>query len=178
MSFWTDEKVETIKTLWKQGLTASQIGERVGHTRNAVISKLHRIGMMGDQAPRKRPRKPSTKRAPHFNGRKPAPAAKPRVTPSVEFEPEPFVSTFEELVIPVCERKSLLDLTEASCRWPIGDPQSAEFHFCNGTKVLGLPYCETHARRAFQPVQPKSRPKPVREPAPAEVHHEREKVDA
>ena len=63
----------------------------------------------------------------------------------------------EELVIPLAERKTIQTLTECSCRWPIGDPQSAEFHFCGKTKVLTLPYCEFHARRAFQPAVPRRR---------------------
>jgi GcrA cell cycle regulator len=89
--------------------------------------------------------------------------------PSYHLEAEPYVSTYEELDIPVSERKSLLDLVEASCRWPIGDPQTAEFHFCNRSKVAGLPYCEFHARRAFQPVQPRRRDR-VSEPMPMVTH--------
>ncbi len=63
----------------------------------------------------------------------------------------------EELVIPLKERKTIQTLTECSCRWPIGDPQLADFHFCGKDKVPGLPYCEFHARRAFQPPQPRRR---------------------
>jgi GcrA cell cycle regulator len=59
----------------------------------------------------------------------------------------------EELDIPMAERKSIQTLDECSCRWPIGDPQDAGFHFCGKNKVAGLPYCEFHARRAFQPPQ-------------------------
>src|SRR5437588_12558088 len=60
----------------------------------------------------------------------------------------------EELVIPLNERKSIQTLTEACCRWPIGDPQLADFHFCGRKKVTGLPYCELPARPPFQPPQP------------------------
>ena len=63
----------------------------------------------------------------------------------------------EELVIPLAERKTIQTLLESSCRWPIGDPQEEEFHFCGKGKVHGLPYCEFHARRAFQPPQPRRR---------------------
>jgi len=66
---------------------------------------------------------------------------------------EPYVAPVEELVIPIAERKTIQTLEECHCRWPIGDPQEAEFHFCGKTKVTGLPYCEFHARRAFQPPQ-------------------------
>jgi GcrA cell cycle regulator len=73
----------------------------------------------------------------------------------------------EELVIPVAERKSIQTLTEVTCRWPIGDPQNTEFHFCGKNKVPGLPYCEFHARRAFQPPQSRRRDRAVAEPVQA-----------
>jgi len=73
----------------------------------------------------------------------------------------------EELVIPVAERKSIQTLTEVTCRWPIGDPQNTEFHFCSKNKVAGLPYCEFHARRAFQPPQSRRRDRAVAEPVQA-----------
>lgn len=191
---WNDERVEALKKLWAEGLSASQIASRIGGvTRNAVIGKVHRLGLSG-RAPtsrtttaRPRPRIAAPRR----------PAAKPRfaavgttaMRPSFQLEAEPYVSTYEELDIPLKERKSLLDLTEASCRWPIGDPQHADFHFCNRSKIAGLPYCEFHSRRAFQPVQPRRRektpmpmvtvappqPAPV---APAPAAPEKQPVDA
>jgi GcrA cell cycle regulator len=45
---WTDERVELLKKLWSEGLSASQIaGELGGITRNAVIGKVHRLGLSG-----------------------------------------------------------------------------------------------------------------------------------
>ena len=158
---WNDERVETLKKLWAEGLSASQIASRIGGvTRNAVIGKVHRLGLSGraptsrSSQPRPRPRisaprRPAKPRFPQINGLVNRNA--------FSLEAEPYVSTYEELDIPSAERKSLIDLTEQSCRWPIGDPQHAEFHFCNRSKVTGLPYCEFHARRAFQPAQPRRR---------------------
>jgi len=56
-----------------------------------------------------------------------------------------------ELVIPASERKTVQTLTSNDCRWPIGDPQHADFHFCGRRKVAGFPYCEFHVRRGWQP---------------------------
>ena len=67
-------------------------------------------------------------------------------------------------MIPLNERKTIQTLTECHCRWPIGDPQMADFHFCGKTKVAGLPYCEFHARRAFQPPQARRRERDFTEP--------------
>ena len=79
----------------------------------------------------------------------------------------------EELIIPLAERKYIQTLVECGCRWPIGDPQMADFHFCGKNKVPGLPYCEFHARRAFQPPQARRRerelvevPRPLDAPIP------------
>lgn len=159
---WNDERVETLKKLWSEGLSASQIANRIGGvTRNAVIGKVHRLGLSG-RAPtsrtataRPRPRIAAPRRP--AKTRFQALGSTAIRTSTFQIEAEPYVSNYEELEIPATERKSLLDLTEASCRWPIGDPQHGEFHFCNRSKVTGLPYCEFHSRRAFQPVQPRRR---------------------
>jgi GcrA cell cycle regulator len=161
---WTDERVELLKKLWGEGLSASQIASRLGAvTRNAVIGKVHRLGLSGRATTSRmktvRPR--SRLAAPK---RPAAPAAKPRFAqignPAVRalypLDAEPMPAT-EELVIPLAERKTIQTLTECSCRWPIGDPQMADFHFCGKAKVSGLPYCEFHARRAFQPAMPRRR---------------------
>ncbi len=154
---WNDERVELLKKLWAEGLSASQIAGRLGSvTHNAVIGKVHRLGLSGRatttrmKSHRPRVRTNTTKRP-----------AKPRPT-SVgnsafrqlyQGDAEPYVPPTEELEIPQCERKYIQTLEESHCRWPIGDPQEADFHFCGKSKVAGLPYCEHHARRAFQPPQ-------------------------
>jgi GcrA cell cycle regulator len=154
---WNDERVELLKKLWAEGLSASQIAGRIGSvTRNAVIGKVHRLGLSGRATTtRVKSHRPRTR-----------PIAVKRPQPKSRFtnvgntalralyqESEPYVAPVEELVIPQAERRSIQTLEECSCRWPIGDPQEADFHFCGKTKVTGLPYCEFHARRAFQPPQ-------------------------
>ncbi len=161
---WNDERVELLKKLWADGLSASQIAGRIGAvTRNAVIGKVHRLGLSG--------RATTTRMKSHRPRPRPNPAnagalakrpvvAKPRFTNvgntalrELYREAEPYVAPFEELVIPLAERRTIQTLEECHCRWPIGDPQEAEFHFCGKSKITGLPYCEFHARRAFQPPQ-------------------------
>jgi GcrA cell cycle regulator len=163
---WTDERVESLKKLWQEGLSASQIAGRIGGvTRNAVIGKVHRLGLAGrattsrmkSHRPRRtpaaqkiRPQRPNQQR---FG----APNASPlRDLYRAEGEVG-YIAPVEELVIPLAERKYIQTLTESCCRWPIGDPQLADFHFCGKKKVAGLPYCDVHARRAFQPPQVRRR---------------------
>lgn len=158
---WNDERVDLLKKLWSEGLSASQIAGRIGGvSRNAVIGKVHRLGLSGrattsrTSPSRPRPRIASVRRPP-----KPkfAQIGNSALRSIYAVEAEPFMPALEEIEIPLAERKTLQDLTEKCCRWPIGDPQTVEFHFCNRNKVEGLPYCEHHARRAFQPPQPRRR---------------------
>ncbi|HZA02511.1 MAG TPA: GcrA family cell cycle regulator, partial [Hyphomicrobiaceae bacterium] len=109
---WTDERVELLKKLWSEGLSASQIAGRLGGvTRNAVIGKVHRLGLSGRattsrmKTHRPRPRVAATTKR----------LAKPRFT-SVETSPlralyapdaEPYVPSVEELVIPLSERRTI-----------------------------------------------------------------------
>lgn len=162
---WNDERVELLKKLWNEGLSASQIATRLGGvTRNAVIGKVHRLGLSGRVTPTRTlgTRRPRTREAaaqPRRVARqRPAvPAPSPAMHASWQWDPslqpEGLPEAVEEIFIPLQDRKSVLDLREADCRWPIGDPQLADFHFCGHAKHAGLPYCEFHARKAYQPPQ-------------------------
>jgi hypothetical protein len=55
--------------------------------------------------------------------------------------------------IPKAQRKTVETLLANDCRWPFGDPLSAEFHFCGHRKTEGKPYCDAHMRLAFQPAK-------------------------
>lgn len=166
---WNEERVELLKKLWSEGLSASQIASRLGGvTRNAVIGKVHRLGLSGRATTSRmkshRPRarlaqaqaQKSTQPKRALKSRFAA-SGNPAVRSLYQLEAEPFVSAVEELDIPLAERRSIASLTDCSCRWPIGDPQQADFHFCNRDKVPGLLYCDFHSRRAFQPPQPRRR---------------------
>ncbi len=131
---WNDERVELLKKLWADGLSASQIAGRLGGvTRNAVIGKVHRLGLSGRattsrmKSHRPRVRTQAAKRLmkPRF-----ANVGNPALRNLYLGDTEPYVPPAEELVIPLNERKYIQTLTEICCRWPIGDPQQADFHFC------------------------------------------------
>jgi GcrA cell cycle regulator len=172
---WNDERVEALKKLWGDGLSASQIAGRLGGvTRNAVIGKVHRLGLAGRattsrmKSHRPRVRSQSVK---HLMKARPINIGNPAFRKLYLADSEPYVPPAEELVIPPNERKYIQTLTESCCRWPIGDPQQPDFHFCGKSKIPGLPYCEVHARRAFQPPQARRRerdfvPMPTLPPLP------------
>jgi GcrA cell cycle regulator len=164
-SGWTDERVERLKKLWGDGLSASQIAAELGGgvTRNAVIGKVHRLGLSGrgkaNAGAQPRPRKPT--RAPShpltMTGARPA-AVVPRaaVAPPVD-EVDAVPTIPDEILVPVSERVTIMELRESMCRWPIGDPTTPEFGFCGARAITGLPYCGHHCRIAYQPAADRKR---------------------
>ena len=162
---WTDERVELLKKLWADGLSASQIAAQLGGvTRNAVIGKVHRLGLSGrakspsSAAPRQRKARP----AQHMM-RISRPMSRGNTALAHAFEVEPDPVTYDN-VVPMSQRLSLLELNEATCHWPVGDPSSPEFFFCGGKALTSLPYCAHHSRIAYQPASDRRRqpPKPTR----------------
>ena len=159
---WTEERVERLKKLWIDGLSASQIAAELGEgvTRNAVIGKVHRLGLSGRGKPAgsgtPRPRKtaprapsaPTTLDAFRRRGATVLAAARaPQPEPEPAFEPLPE----EEVVIPMSERVTIMELRDSMCRWPLGDPSSPDFRFCGLRSHTSAPYCGYHARIAYQP---------------------------
>ena len=163
---WTEERVELLKRLWAEGLSASQIAARLGGvTRNAVIGKVHRLGLSGrattSRVKAARPRRRVATRM--DQARRPIlptrgnVALKPIYEEEADVDMHPAPAPIEELVIPPSERATILTLKEQMCRWPIGDPVESDFHFCGRKSAQGMPYCEHHARIAYQPLQPRRR---------------------
>lgn len=154
---WTDDRVTTLRALFADGLSGSQIAGELGITRNAAIGKLHRIGLRrSEEMPH--PRRPSPPRQPRraiakvqrVKVRAPANGG-PTIVESVVYEPDPEIAAFDTSV-PVGQRCTLLELTDERCKWPIGDPCDADFYFCGGkTHKDSPPYCGYHGRIAYLP---------------------------
>jgi len=56
--------------------------------------------------------------------------------------------------------KTTIDLEVGDCRWPIGDPRHADFHYCGAQQVLGKPYCKEHVESASEAVKPRQQSAP------------------
>ncbi|MFK7870476.1 MAG: GcrA family cell cycle regulator [Roseobacter sp.] len=176
---WTDERVELLKKMWGEGQSASQIAKELGGvTRNAVIGKVHRLGLSNRTTT---PAKSETKAkaAPKVEA-KPKPAPKPAepavaaeaapVTPKLPIRkqiipagqplpPQPSANEISpEALAKVSEiekkakKITLMELTERTCKWPVGDPATEDFWFCGLPVKQGKPYCEAHVGVAFQPM--------------------------
>jgi GcrA cell cycle regulator len=214
---WTDERVETLKKMWAEGQSASQIAKELGGvTRNAVIGKVHRLGLSNRvgpgtvaeddgeaapvvAAPAPAPAKPAAaprpaapaavqetpRPAPVAPAPQPAPVAAaepvapaPTESSTITFSPQAPIP-LRKAIIPAgqplppqpsaneispealasvrevekrAKKLSLMELTERTCKWPIGDPATEDFWFCGLPSVAGKPYCEAHVGVAFQPM--------------------------
>jgi GcrA cell cycle regulator len=157
---WTDERVELLKKLWAEGLSASQVASQLGGvSRNAVIGKVHRLKLAGrgrsssaSPRPKKvssggqgKPSRPSRQVSASLGNT--ALKARFEAEPQFEEEREPF----ESIVIPIPLKLKLVELSERTCKWPIGDPLSEDFAFCGNDVGECGPYCTYHSRLAYQP---------------------------
>ena len=184
---WNDERVNLLKKMWGEGQSASQIAKELGGvTRNAVIGKVHRLGLSNRNGS-------GTSAA--VTEAKPAPAAETKAKaapkPTAKAEPKPAASTETpaetdpapvsriKAIIPAgqplppqpsaneidpealakvseiekkAKRLTLMELTERTCKWPVGDPATEDFWFCGLPVQSGKPYCEAHVGVAFQPM--------------------------
>ncbi len=143
---WDSARVDLLKQLWADGLSASQIAEKLGEvTRNAVIGKVHRLGLSGRRQPRRT--SPRRDRAGRVEMRKPAPRA-PRYTVTPERLPP----------APAALMLSVAQLAAETCHWPFGDPLLPGFGFCGVRTAPGhRPYCAHHAAIAFNPAAKRRR---------------------
>ncbi|PWJ22494.1 GcrA family cell cycle regulator [Jannaschia seohaensis] len=199
---WTDERVETLKRMWGEGASASTIAKELGGvTRNAVIGKVHRLGL-SNRNQNKEEEAPAAAAAaapaaPEVVPPAPEPAPEPEAAPEVAAAPEPEEEDDDDeprtmaavphgtnitplrkplmagqplppqpsaneisaealakvnAVEKTAKKISLMELTERTCKWPIGDPATEKFWFCGLPVQAGKPYCEAHVSVAFQPM--------------------------
>ena len=196
---WTEERVRKLTLLWKSGNSASKIAIELGEgvSRNAVIGKIHRLGLsdrgtgLKVSGPKKIKEKikdknlskdedlkvsqleniseVSSQRKGKKRGRKPliknlTKSENKSIYDSNAIENSSFetgdvdneidnITLANMIEIEKSAKKlSLLELTEKTCKWPIGDPATSEFWFCGHPSEQGKPYCETHISIAFQPI--------------------------
>lgn len=147
---WNDERVELLKKLWAEGLSASQIASRMGGvTRNAVIGKVHRLGLSGRATPTV-PQRGRTNDSAEFA---PPSFSRPPATLEPDLDEPEFMAP---VVLTGGDMTTVGTLKKNMCKWPIGDPAKEDFHFCGQSTSTGKSYCPYHAHLAFQPPQRRS----------------------
>jgi len=172
---WTEDRIAVLKAGWEGGMTASQIAEKLGEgvTRNAVIGKAHRLGLESRPSPVKAgedtpaPAKPAASVAPPpQTASTAAPSAAPATAaPAAAPAIAKPVTAKRPARTGKAARVSLLDLNERICKWPIGHPDDADFHFCGKLVQPTFPYCSEHCLLAYQAQLPRRdrdrRPLPI-----------------
>jgi GcrA cell cycle regulator len=159
---WDLELTEQMKRCFHAGLSCSQIAGEIGVTRNAVIGKLHRLGLTRprDIAAAQVAQRRAAKLARPTTPRPSSPKTwlPKRLRLSIAAQHELLAASFPAAALPVEEIPihngrgcTLLELGQAHCRWPISSPGAADFCFCGNEPVKGLPYCPGHARIAYRP---------------------------
>jgi len=142
---WTAERVEQLRHCVVTGLTCSEIAAEIGVSRNAVIGKIHRLGLSSGR--------PAGAPAQGYPPR----ASRPRVPTQRRLLRLAYAATAdggEPIVLGAAVNSahpcSLAELAEHKCRWPIGDPTTATFAFCGNDAIAGFAYCTGHARMAYR----------------------------
>ena len=138
---WDDNRTNLLKKYWSQNFTASQIAQKIGNvTRNAVIGKAHRLNLESRTTSKKikpkvdRENNTPTEVKTQKLGRK---ARFKALLIDKNFEPE--------------NPKKFAELTDKTCRWPVGHPYEKNFYFCGRNPMEKFPYCKLHVLYAFQP---------------------------
>ena len=155
---WDSNRTELLRKLWQDGISASRIAGQLGAgiTRNAVIGKVHRLGLLGRAKPAVSAEKPPPKSAPsapptHQRQKVVALRGDTVMLREVVIHEDYETAVRPEcVVIPISERVTMDELRDNMCRWPLGDPLHPEFRYC-GTKCDPVdPYCSPHGRMAYQ----------------------------
>lgn len=134
---WTPDRIKILIAHWEEGLPTSEIGRRLGVTKNSVVGKVHRLGLKKRQSPIRKSATGTT--APKKLKAKTKVAVKTQQAPVAA----PKVSR------PTGEVISLEELTGSMCCWPEGEPGTEDFYFCGEAAIPDKPYCAPHCERAY-----------------------------
>lgn len=160
---WNDDTIAALRQMWLEGMSASQVARQLGGgvSRNAVIGKVHRLGLSGREAP-SRPRSLGG-RPPGKAQVRPTASSTPRPVPQRPAKAAATPAAAPIIVDPVCDIRpsaTILTLGEHACRWPIGDPDQGDFGFCGARRTGRGPYCEGHSnvslRKKMKPMTAES----------------------
>jgi GcrA cell cycle regulator len=136
---WTENRVSDLKIMWLSGQSASQIARKLGGvSRNAVIGKVHRMGLAGRDRPA----------APRAVGR----TSRHRITAVqsnsiVRRAPARAPAAPQPICLPggeLAATATIHTLADHDCRWPIGDPRDTSFGYCGRARGQHASYCDHH----------------------------------
>jgi GcrA cell cycle regulator len=141
---WTPERIEQLRSCVGSGMTCSQIAAAIGVSRNAVIGKIHRLGLSSGRPAGAGARANCPPRARHPRG------PTQRRLLRLAYAQAPLDEIMSSIAVISTHPCTLMDIDTHQCRWPIGDPASTHFLFCGNDAIAGLTYCVGHARMAYR----------------------------
>lgn len=135
---WNESAIATLRTLKAEGLSASLIGKELGVTRNAVIGKLHRMGIVHEQRV-EQVRKSNNK----------SNAASERIRIARMLRKRKLAEMTAARGARMAHKpgsKTIFELEMLDCRWPMGDALEPAVLFCGENSAPGRPYCAAHCK--------------------------------
>lgn len=178
---WDNATLKKLKALTGKGLSTSEIGKRLGMSKNAIVGKLNRLGWNAKAGGatagaekkavvKKTVAKPAVVKKTTVKKSEPAKktvakktsvkATAKKTTPKVAEAKTDTKTTAKNLAMHqriIQHSLEMANLKPNQCRWPIGDPDSEHFHFCGETVFIGKPYCYEHCKQAYQFTPPKKK---------------------
>ena len=160
---WNEDRVGALRRLWDEGHATAEIGRRLRVSKNAIVGKAHRLDLEARPDPIRRsgrtkqrpdPSLPPVAKAPEI--RRPAAVSVATCAPAHPKETKPAAAGVAAVQRLAPEKRPWepcrpLRIGTASCCWPIGEPGTRTFRFCDDLALAGKPYCEEHAKLAYRP---------------------------
>lgn len=143
---WSEDAITQLRALWIEGHSTAEIGRRMGVTKNAVVGKAHRLKLCARPSPIRRERPADARpRSPR------AQATLPKAAPAARAEPTSVPAGRPALRAVATAPNGRV----SPCCWPIGEPGTRSFRFCDDATLPNKPYCETHAQLAYVRIKDK-----------------------
>lgn len=170
---WSEDMIARLRGLWDEGHSTAEIGRRMGVSKNAIIGKAHRLSLPGRPSPIRPDRPPGSPRRRPGPRRIVGPTLPPLAAGPVALDraggttlAQSLVPGYQQLpsrphdatgaALPAREAikprplgLSRLGVRQLTCCWPIGEPGTPSFHFCDAVALPGKPYCDEHAQIAY-----------------------------
>ncbi|MBL4747510.1 MAG: GcrA cell cycle regulator [Magnetovibrio sp.] len=138
---WTADRIKILIAHWEEGLPTSEIGRRLGVTKNSVVGKVHRLGLKKRQSP--------IRQSAAGTAQPKKVKAKAKEIVITNHKTAPVIPAAPKVVRPAGNVIRLEELTNSMCCWPEGEPGTAGFYFCGEPSIADKPYCAPHCARAY-----------------------------
>ena len=148
---WSDDRIRQLRRLWSEGHSTAEIGRRMGISKNAVVGKAHRLDLPARPSPIRTGGSPRASRVPR---RQPVPTLADTMPLACLCDaniPAPVECTAPTVKPARYAAIASPRVGSQPCCWPIGEPGTPAFRFCDEPAPLDVPYCDEHARLAYKP---------------------------